>query len=423
VSQRSRTNRWRGTIVLTLGAAGTGLVAKRPLVILLAAIGIAYAVYPAIAAVPRPRLELDRRISDENPRPGATVEVAATVTNIGERPLLDLRLVDGVPPALAVTEGSPRLGTVLTPGGSATIRYTITARRGQHRFAPLTAIVRDLSGAHELELSVAEETSLVSRDSRERLPPSVPASQLPGHQAADTGGSGTEFHQTRAYVQGDPMGRVDWNRFARTGELATVEFRAERADPVLIMIDVTPSAYRGRPDAPHAVATSVGAARRMVVSVLAEHNRVGLAAVGREAAWLAPRSGHSHRLETQRLLTTHAAFDPRPPPADAGAPLEEQAGRLLVRLSEQSHLVVLSPLLDQEFLRVIQRLQTSEHTVSVISPNVTVRGQGDDGRALAVSERRDRLRRLRDQGAVVVDWEPERPLAAAVERHLKEGLS
>jgi len=50
-----------------------------------------------------------------------------------------------------------------------------------------------------------------------------------GRVPTDVGGAGVEFHATREYRRGDPVKRIDWNRRARTGELATLELREERA--------------------------------------------------------------------------------------------------------------------------------------------------------------------------------------------------
>lgn len=415
------TNRWRGVLVLVLGAVGVGLVAKRPLALLLGALGIVYAAYPAIGSITRPQLTLDRRISDPRPTAGALVEVTATITNVGDRPLVDLRLVDGVPAALAVVEGSPRLGTALRAGESATLEYMLRASEGRHPFGALTAIARDIGGAHEIEVSVSEETTLVCRGEPGAAPPVDRTTAVPGSQPADTAGAGTEFHQTRAYQRGDPVGSIDWNRYARTGELTTIEFRAERAARIVLTVDVTPAAYRGRPDRPHAVAASIRAARELLASGLAEGHRVGLASLGRAAAWLPPNSGRDHRLEAGRLLATDPAFELRPPPSDSFTPVARQATALLARLEADSQLVFLSPLLSDAICEVALELEAGPHAVIVISPAVTVQSEAADGRALASIERRERVRRLRERGVDVVDWEPRRPLGATVGRQLEAG--
>jgi len=416
MSDAERTHRWRGILVLTLGAAGVGLLAKRPLLLLISTLGVVYAVYPAVSGVSTPRLELDRRVSDDNPETGATVEVTTTVRNVGRWPILDLRLVDGVPPALSVADGSPRLGTFLRSGESASLTYSVTAERGRHRFEAATAIARDLSGGHEIEVKAADDTTLDCTADLGRAPTAARTLDVTGRQPSNSGGAGTEFHQTRSYRRGDPLGRVDWNRYARTGDLTTIEFREEQATSVVVVVDVTPSAYRGRTDDAHAVVAGVGVAQQLVETVLGDQNHVGLSSLGREEVWLTPSSGRQHRFRAQELLATHSAFEARPPPDDAETPVGEQVERLLARLSDNTQLLVVSPLLGDDIVEALQRVHANRHAVTVVSPDVTTPTGAPDGRELAVIERRERVRRLRQTGITVIDWDTVEPLPASVDR-------
>ncbi|MGQ4556482.1 DUF58 domain-containing protein [Halobellus sp. GM3] len=404
------TDRWRGILVLTLGAGGIGLLGKRPSLLLVAALGVVVAAYPFVSSPPRPRLRLERRVSEENPDHGDRVEVTTTVWNAGERPLFDLRLVDGTPSALSVVEGSPRHGTALLPGRSASFSYVVEARRGQHRFDPATAVVRNLSGAHEVETEVAAETTIECPSGVPRAPLRSRAVGGAGRIASEQGGSGTEFYQTRAYRPGDPVNRIDWNRYAQTGDLTTVEYRVERAATVVIVIDARPAAYRGRADEPHAVDYGVAAARELLESALDERNRVGIAGLGRDAPWIAPGTGRAHRVRARRLLATHAAFGSRPP--DDGPSLSDRAATIRSRLPTDAQPLVFTPLLDNEIVEFVRRFEAEGRPPSVISPDVTE--PGSVGRTLAAVERTERVRELRRIGVPVVDWSPDRPLAAAV---------
>lgn len=420
-----RTRRWRGVVVLTLAAAGVGLLAKRPLLLLVSTLGVVYAMYPRLSSVSEPRLELDRRVSDTNPQAGTPVEVTTTVRNAGDRTLFDLRFVDGVPPALAVTDGSPRLGTALGPGDEASVSYTMSAKRGRHRFEAATALARDLSGDHEVEVAVEAETAVDCTSDLDTAPVGEQTRPLSGQIPADAGASGTEFHQTRSYRRGDPVGRVDWNRYARTGELTTVEFRAEQTASVVVLVDATPAAYRGREGDPHAVVLGVSGAQLLVPTLLDGHNHVGLAGLGREAVWLAPSSGRKHRLRAQELLSTHRTFSSRPPDPDATIDVETQAETLLARLGERTQLLVVSPLLDDAIVTAIQRFRATDHDVTVVSPDVTAGVEETDGaragRRLAAIERASRLSTLRAADVGTIDWPTTEPLAATL--HRQQGVT
>ena len=50
-------------------------------------------------------------------------------------------------------------------------------------------------------------------------------------------GAGSELHQLRAYVRGDPLTRIDWKATARAGALITREFSEDQHLDVLVAID------------------------------------------------------------------------------------------------------------------------------------------------------------------------------------------
>ncbi|HWZ64946.1 MAG TPA: DUF58 domain-containing protein [Steroidobacteraceae bacterium] len=50
-------------------------------------------------------------------------------------------------------------------------------------------------------------------------------------------GAGSELHQLRGYLPGDPLARIDWKASARTGELITREYSEDQHLDVLVAID------------------------------------------------------------------------------------------------------------------------------------------------------------------------------------------
>ncbi|WP_250137869.1 DUF58 domain-containing protein [Halorientalis salina] len=402
-------------MVLTLVAVGAGLLAKRPALLLVSALGLVFAAYPWLMAVPSPQLSVDRRLSEANPQPGEPVDVTTTVRNSGTRPVFDLRFVDGVPPALSVVEGTPRLGTALRAGTSDSITYTVEAERGRHAFESATAVVRDPSGGTETETQVSTDTEVTCTTAVSDAPIGSRTVGSSGQIPADQGGSGTEFYQTRAYRRGDPVGRIDWNRYARSGDLSTIEFREEQAATVVLLVDARAESYRGRDEQPHAVADCVAAAQQLLETLLDNRNQVGITAFGRAEAWLPPGSGRKHRLRGQQLLTSHPAFGMHPPDPESVPSLASQRTRLRARLPSNAQLLVFSPLLDDDIVEAIRQFEAEGHQVSVVSPDVTVI-DGNTGRTLAAMERDQRLRRLRQTGVTAIDWAPQQSLSAEIDR-------
>ena len=422
MSERLPTNRWRGVRAVALLAGAVGILAGQPLVLLSAVVGVAFAAHANRAVSPDAELSIQREVSDESPDLGQSIGVTLTVRNDGEQTLGDLRIVDGVPEALAVTEGSPRLGTALRPGKQARLTYTIEARRGEHAFAPVQVIARDLSGAVEVETSQEVDTTLTcvpTLSATTTLPLRGQTSAFTGRVETDTGGSGVEFHAIREYRRGDALSRIDWKRRARTGELTTLLFREERAATVVLLIDARSAAYRApEPTAPHAVDRSVTAAGETFAGLVDGGDQVGIAAIGGQDCWLAPGAGREHRARATNLLATHSALSPVPPENSSYASL--QVRRLRKRLPANAQVVLCSSLCDDYARDLARRIEAHGHAVTVISPDVTA--DSTPGQRLARVERRLRITALREAGLRVIDWNPDQPLSVAIQ-HAREQWS
>lgn len=396
-------------VALVTGALG--LLVKRPGLLLLSVVGVVFAAYPAVSSASDPSLRLERRLSDPAPSPGDPVDVTVTVTNESDEFLPDVRVVDGVPPGLAVVDGFPRRGTALRGGESTTFSYTVGAARGTHGFEPATVLVRDLAGAFETETNVASEDATEIDCTAEVADAPLRARTLAtiGRVQSTDGGIGTEFHQTRDYQPGDSPSRIDWNRYARTGDLTTIEFREERAATVALAVDARRVAYRGPDESPHAVSRAVSGARLLFDELVGARNTVGVAGFGREFCWLEPGSGPEHRARAHRFLTEHETFSSRRP--EDGTALDEQASTFRSHLPDGAQVVLFSPLCDEAMVETVRRLELDGPAVTVIRPDPTDRGTV--GRRLARVEERNRTGALRDAGVRVVTWGPDDSLAAA----------
>lgn len=409
-----RTHHWRGVVAVALVAGALGILLKRPYVLLAACLGVGYAIYPRLLSPPTVELALDRRVSDANPSPGEEVTVEVAVTNGGDSTLRDLRLVDGVPAMLSVSDGSARHAAVLRPGATTTFTYALIAEHGAHQFRAATAIARDLSGRSEVETTIEAETDDIECRRDLADPPVTDTDNpFPGNILTSGNGEGIEFSRTREYRAGDDPSRIDWKHYARTGTLATIEYRQERAVSVVVCIDARASAYRGREGGPHAVSHGVAAAQELLDAVWDADERAGLAAIGREFCWLPPDRGTDHRHQARQLLLTHPTLSPQPPEdADPnGDRVASQFRELRMRLDRDTQLVMVSPLADEFIVEEALELAADRPT-TVVSPDVTTTESPGD--RLAAVERRNRLYALRRGGASLVDWNTEQSLARAL---------
>lgn len=414
----TQTNHWYGATILALVCIGGGLIFERPAILLASTIGIGYAAYARIGVLPPVELQVDRSISPTDPSPEEPVTVTVTVTNTGSTPIPDLRLVDGVPAALSVESGSPRFGSPFLSGQQRTFTYTLTAERGKHQFGPLVAITKNLPASLERVQTIDVETTLecvpTLASTNRNIPLKRQAGPFAGQTETQDGGEGIEFYATRQYRTGDARTRIDWRRYARTGELSTLEFREERAATVMLLIDVQPSAYLGpTPTDHHAVDQSVAAAGRTFVRLLNDGHRVGLATLGAPDGWISPAAGKAQKLRGERALALDQAFSPVPHHEQGN--ILHWRNRLRRRLPRGAQVIIFSPLCEPFTTQTIKRLKAYGHGLLVVSPDPTTTSTPPE--ILATIGRNIQISNLRDQGVSVIDWDPSIPYDTALNQH------
>ncbi|MFB6296491.1 MAG: DUF58 domain-containing protein, partial [Halobacteriales archaeon] len=416
------TGRLRAVVPVAIALVGVGFALQQAAVVLGGAVALGFAAYARAGSAPPASLAVERSIEGGRATPGDAVEVTTTVHNEGDRVVPDLRVVDGVPGGLSVTEGSPRYGTALRPGESASFTYSVTARRGVHEFDPAYVVMRDYAGATArtglVNAGEGADASLTCVPELSAMP--IPVTLYPqsgeylGRLPAG-GGEGVEFHSTREYRPGDSTTRIDWKRLARSGndELTTVRYREERAATVVLVIDAGADAYLARdPDEPGAVEHSVEAAGRLFGSLLDTGDRVGFAALGPRPTWIDPDAGLDHRTRIERVLATDDAFPPTPPEEDPTHP--HWAREFHRRFPPESQVILLSPLAGGHRRFLVRQLRGFGHPVTVVSPDPT--RDGTVGQRLARVERRLLIEALRETGVRVVDWDPDEDLGIAIGR-------
>jgi len=430
--------RWRVGLAATLVLAGVGLAFADPTLLAAAVVPLVYVGYGLLSGLSaEPDLRATRRFDPDHPVPGATVQVTLELENAGDSVLPDLRIADGVP-NLAVVEGSPRGGAALAPGETTSLRYSVLTRRGEHAFDPPTVRVRSLAASETRSVESAVEAGERLRCRPPAEDPLVDAVRGQVRRQAPGGaGEGTEFYATREYRRGDPMRRIDWRHVAKTGEFVTVQYRDQQTPRTVVVVDVRPP-MRVRPAAnyPSGAGLALDAGERLLTGfdkVVAGTGVVGidpendLSTVG-GFAWADGPDGPVLLERARATLEEGGAADitrnTATPHPDGGRPSGEQRatrGRgdprstrargeeidhLIEQVPPEGQVVLCTPALDDWPLGVARTL--SDHGVGlvVVSPDPT--RAGGVGSRVAGIERRTRLRRLADIGAVL-DWTPGDP--------------
>jgi len=436
-------SRFTGGLLAALALAGAGVASGRAALFVAAVVPLAFVLYGALSA---PRggdpIRTTRDLSADSPLPGDRVTVELTVENVSGSALPDVRVADGVPGDLRVVDSSPHAALALPAGGTATVEYTVVADRGQFPFDAPTVRVRGASAtnARTVEAPIDGADELNCRVSVAEVPLRQQTTAHAGTLPTDSGGPGIEFHSTREYQRGDPASRINWRRYAKTGELSTVNYRERRAAAVVLAVDARDdsdaTAHAGTPSG---MALSAYAAARAVEPLESAGHRVGLAVFGiddpvtggTDPAWVPPGTGDAHHARIAAVLDAAVeartgdatpeggAVEAESEPAaaaDGGSQPDADAriDRFAERVPAGTQVVVCSPALDAFPVALVRRLAADGHHVTAVSPDVTA--TDTPGRTLAAADRALALSDARAAGANVVDWTRDEPLASAVAR-------
>jgi len=121
-------------------------------------------------------------------------------------------------------------------------------------------------------------------------------------------GRGMSFSEVRNYNYGDDVRNIDWNVTARTGEPYIKIFEEEREMTVMLVIDVSPSAYFGTDtQLKNEVVTEIAAV--LAFSAINNNDKVGVVFFSDQIEkFIPPKKGKSHILRIIRELIN---FEPK----------------------------------------------------------------------------------------------------------------
>jgi len=232
-----------------------------------------------------------------------------------------------------------------------------------------------------------------------------------GSRPRRAAGAGSELHQLRGYVPGDPLARIDWKATARLGNLVSREFSEDQHLDILIAIDAG-RASRVRAGPLDRLGLYANIAARFAETATPNDDRVGLLVFSdRPLALVPPTRG------LEAIVRVRRALEELAPERTESDPLAA-AVRIRALLKHRSLVVLLADLADAtlaEALARAVRLLSPPHLVvlaGVHSPQIAAlaarpaRGWRDPWIALAAREHEERAARqrtlLRKLGAPVI---------------------
>ena len=382
--------------------------------------------------LPKPAKIVAERSWSNAPALDSETEIELSIEN-QSRVLLDCRLVDDLPGALAAEPAAVRVQAF--PRVPARVRYRVRpAERGDYETGWLYLRYRS-------PLGLAEKWARAKLTQEVRVYPALRTSEeqqiflarsrqieLQLRQARQRG-LGRDFESLRDYREGDDLRDICWTATARRGSLITRQYQTERSQAVWIVLDCG-RLMRSQPDGKHskldlACATAVALAQLALYS----SDRVGLLAYGQNVQQrLLPGRGAAHLRQIIELLAQARA--------EAGEADHLRATAVLNRLQPRRSLILwitdvaetaMRPEVIDGAMQLLRR-----HVllfVAMAQPQVTRIAQArpknveEMFRSAAAQEMAGRrellLAELAEQGALTLDLDPEALTSAVLNQYLK----
>ncbi|OGL13249.1 MAG: hypothetical protein A3I17_02960 [Candidatus Rokubacteria bacterium RIFCSPLOWO2_02_FULL_72_37] len=276
----------------------------------------------------------------------------------------------------------------VSPGDEVELGLEITpTRRGRLRFASVTIARPDPLGLVQAVRRLPLPQSLVVLPRRYPVPdiglPGARKYQPGGVALASSVGDSEEFFALRDYRPGDPLRRIHWKSWARTGEPVVKEYLDEFFVRHALVLDTFGAAAGDL-----AFEEAVSVAASIAVSVDTQESLLDLMFVGAQAYCFTAGRGLGH---TDRMLEVLASVG-----VCHDRPFRALQDAVLGRLDALSGCVCVLLAWDEprrEFIRRLQAVGPPTRVFVVTAPDVPVTGLPADVRLLVAGRIREGLAR------------------------------
>jgi len=389
-------------------------------------LGIA-ALADALLALRRPRLEARRLLPTSAPL-GVWMEVRLHISN-REKIAISCEAFDHYP-AVCIVEGLPRTTSIPARGWSEFAYRLRPVARGDLLFGALELRLNSALGLWQTRLRCAARSTL-------RVYPNFAALTRYALLATDNRlsqmgvlqrrrrGEGLDFDQLREYREGDSQRKIDWKASQRMQNLISREYRDERDQQVVFVIDCG-RRMRAKDDDSSHFDHALDATLLLAYVSVRQGDAVGLLTMSGPHLWLPPRKS---QLMVNHILNEVYGLQPGLLTTD----YNQAAVELSKRLKKRALIVLISNLRDEddETLLPALRLLQRRHLVLFASLreqalDATVAAPVEDydqalthAAAVEYRLRRDAaFRRLKQGNVVCLDVPPQRLALALVNQYL-----
>ena len=366
-------------------------------------------------------------------------EIELAVTQSG-RTILDCRLTDDLPEALVAVPATRSLRAY--PRARAALRYKIEPRdRGDVRtgavyigYASLLGLVEKWAVA-PLEQTVRVYPALRQGEDQEIFLARGRQIELQLRQVRERG-LGRDFESLREYLDGDDLRDVCWTATARRGQLITRRYQNERSQAVWIVLDAgrllqgrilrdNELERRGHSKLDYACSTAVALAQLALYS----GDRVALLVYGQHVQQrVLPGRGPMHLRQIVEALSQARTEVSEADHLRATATLNRWQPRraLILWITDLAETAMRPEVIDgamqllrRHVLLFVAMAQPDVDAIANARPK-TVEEMFRTSAAQELATRREvLLARLREQGALTLDLDPDQLTAAVLNQYLK----
>ncbi len=256
-----------------------------------------------------------------------------------------LRVYEQLPKTIAC-DPYPALvsGDVFRRTGQAIVQSRLTAvQRGRWSIAGMWVSIPSPFGLWERSVEVDEQIriSVYPQLTESRRDDALLAARYQGGTTVTRKrGEGTEFHELREFVPGDPIRSVDWRSTAKRGMPIVRQFQDEQDQQVVMLLD---AGYRlhQRDDTLLHFDYALEATLRLARASIAHGDSVGLLGLGPTELWIPPRKG---RDALARILEGTMGFESSSVPSSPAVAVRS----CLSRLRRRTLIVLLSNLREED---------------------------------------------------------------------------
>ncbi len=368
------------------------------------------------------RLEISRQAEEVDLYEGSTMWVKIDILNKGDT-LKYLEIKDNLPSKVEVNEGTNHQVIKLKSDEKKTIKYEIACPlRGETEIGPIKIRYRDPLSFYTRSWTAKNIMKIhilpgIEKINSVNIRPNYTRNWLGNIQSSNIG-IGTEFFSLREYIPGDDIRKINWKATARNMNPITNEYEGEQSGDVIIIVDAFKEGNIGTVKN-NTMRASIRAAASVASSVLDDRNRVGLIVLGDFLNWVYPGSGREHFYKIMNNLSRSER---------GGSWRPNDAKWILKRFfPRRSMIVFISPLIHKDITETIIDICMKKFDVMVISPNPLDIEKKIGQEYEPISERmfimeRENLINELWKYSVVVDWNPQEPIEAAldeVKRYLR----